>query len=103
MILFSLSCNRESRVDGRQDRLDRFREVLPTEIRNAFDEVMDREDCAAVGLLLENARVVNHSLDSSLDSITNAELIGSFSNEDIVCYFYYYFAYAIETGSVGEP
>ena len=64
---------------------------------------MDREDCADVGFLLEEARTCDISVDAVIDSIVRAELIDTFSNEEIVYFFWYYFAQAIETGSVREP
>ena len=98
-----LSCSRESRIESRQKRLNTFRSVLPLDIRDEFDEIMDRGNCADVGFLLEEARACNISVDTAVDSIVRAEMIDTFSNEEIVYFFWYYFAYAIETGSVREP
>ncbi len=102
-VLTISSCTRESRIESRQKRLNTFRSVLPLDVRNEFDEITNRENCADVGFLLEEARACDISVDASIDSITSAELIDTFSNEDIVYFFWYYFAQAIETGSVREP
>jgi len=109
MLLFLLaismlsSCNTETRASGRQIRLDTFRASLPDNLRMEFDSISTREDCENVGLLLEGARTEFPEVNSTLDSIVNAELIESFSNEEIVYYFWYYFDYALETGSVRGP
>ena len=97
------SCNSESRIESRQKRLNTFRSVLPPDVRNEFDEIMDREDCADIGILLVEARACDISVDAAIDSIVRAEMIDVFSNEEIVYFFWYYFANAIETGSVKEP
>ncbi|MCK4806999.1 MAG: hypothetical protein KAT09_05100 [Candidatus Aegiribacteria sp.] len=102
-ILVVSSCNRETRVEGRQKRLDTFRASLPDNVRMEFDSISAREDCEHVGLLLEEARIEFQEVNSTLDSIVHAELIDTFSNEEIVYYFWYYFDYAIETGSVRGP
>ncbi len=73
------------------------------DVRNEFDEIIDSENCADVGFLLEEARACDISVDAAIDSIVRAELIDTFSNEEIVYFFWYYFAQAIETGSVREP
>ena len=83
--------------------MNTFRSVLPLDIRNEFDEITDRENCDDVGFLLEEARSCNISVDTAIDSIVCAEMIDTFSDEEIVYFFWYYFAYAIETGSVIEP
>ena len=102
MFMFS-SCNTETRACGRQKRLDTFRASLPENVRVEFDAISGREDCEHVGLLLEGARNELQEVNSALDSIVNAELIDTFSNEEIVYYFWYYFDYALETGSVRGP
>ncbi|MEN8209195.1 MAG: hypothetical protein ABFR50_08085 [Candidatus Fermentibacteria bacterium] len=103
MILIALSCNTDARAEGRLQRLDTFRASLPDHVRTEFDAISGREDCEHVGLLLEEARSNFPLLNTALDSIMRAELIDTFSNEEIVYYFWYYFDYAIETGSVGGP
>ncbi len=104
LVIFMVSsCNTETRAEGRQKRLDTFRASLPDNVRTEFDAISGREDCEHVGLLLEGARNEFQEVNSTLDSIVNAELIDTFSNEEIVYYFWYYFDYAIETGSVREP
>ena len=97
------SCTRESRIESRQKRLNTFRSVLPQDIRDEFDEIASRDNCSDVGFLLEEARACNFSLDTAIDSIVRAEMIDIFNNEEIVYFFWYYFAYAIEAGSVREP
>jgi len=98
-----LSCSRETRAEERKARLDTFRASLPDNVRQEFDAISEREGCEYVGLLLEEGRIEFPEVNSSLDSIVNAELINSFSNEEIVYFFWYYFDYAIETGSVRGP
>lgn len=102
IIIFS-SCNQETRSEGRQTRLDTFRASLPNDVMIEFDSISTREDCENVGLLLEEARNENPEVNAAVDSIVHAELIDTFSNEEIVYYFWYYFDYAIETGSVRGP
>ncbi|MBD3278051.1 MAG: hypothetical protein GF388_07115 [Candidatus Aegiribacteria sp.] len=97
------SCQRESRIEGRQRRLDTFRMALPTEVRSSFDSIESRSDCQTTASLLEQARRSDPELDAVLDSIVHAELIDTFTDEEIVYYFWYYFDYAIETGSVRGP
>ncbi len=103
VILMLSSCNTETRACGRQKRLDTFRASLPDHIRTEFDAISGREDCEHVALLLEEARNESQEVSSTLDSILNSEFISTFSNEEIVYYFWYYFDYAIETGSVRGP
>ena len=98
-----LSCGPESRTEGRQHRLDTFRAVLPEDVRTAFDNIDAEEGCEAVGLMLTEARAADLNLNAAVDSIMNVELIREFSDRDIVSFFWYYFAYAIETGTVPEP
>ena len=102
-VLITSSCGHQSRVEGRQERLDTFRSSLPPTVMNQFDAIESKEDCADVGLLLEEARHDFPEVENAIDSIVNAELIDAFSNEEIVYFFWYYFDYAIETGSVSEP
>ena len=97
------SCNTETRAEGRLKRLDTFRASLPDNVRLEFDAIEGSGDCDHVGLLLEEARIEFPEVNSTLDSIVNAELIDTFSNEEIVYYFWYYFDNAIETGSVRGP
>ncbi|NOQ22306.1 MAG: hypothetical protein GQ565_06615 [Candidatus Aegiribacteria sp.] len=103
VILMISSCNSDTRAEGRQRRLDTFRASLPDNVRTEFDVISCREDCEHVGLLLEEARNEFQEVNSTLDSIVQAELIDTFSNEEIVYYFWYYFYHAIETGSVRGP
>jgi hypothetical protein len=101
--LLITSCGRETREEGRLRRLDTFKAALPDDVRLEFDSISDREDCERVGLLLEEARIESPEFNSVMDSIVHAELIDTFSNEEIVYYFWYYFDYAIQTGSVRGP
>ncbi|MCD4775669.1 MAG: hypothetical protein K8S15_06400 [Candidatus Aegiribacteria sp.] len=102
-IIIISSCNQQTRSEGRQIRLDTFRASLPDDVRMEFDAISVSEDCEAVGLLLEEARNENPEVNAAVDSIVHAELIDTFSNEEIVYFFWYYFDYAIETGSVRGP
>jgi len=99
----TLACGPESRTEGRQRRLDTFRSVLPTEVRQSFDAIESEEDCQAVTLDLTNAIAHDRELEMAIDSIMKAELIETFTDEEIIFFFWYYFAYAIETGTVPEP
>ena len=100
--LTAVSCG-TSREDGRRERLESFRRVLPQDILTAFDGIESRTDCDSVGLLLRQFRYDDPELDAAIDSIARAELIDPFSEEDIVYYFWYYFHQAIETGTVRGP
>lgn len=77
--------------------------ALPREVRSSFDSIESRRDCQATAALLEEARLSDPELDAVLDSIVHAELIDTFTDEEVVYYFWYYFDYAIETGSVRGP
>jgi hypothetical protein len=98
-----LSCGPESRTEGRQRRLDTFRAVLPADVREAFDAIESESDCEPVGQMLTEARVTDLALDAAVDSIMDAELITEFSDTEIISFFWFYFAHAIETGTVPEP
>jgi len=102
-IIILLSCTQETRTEGRQRRLNTFRASLPDNVRMEFDAISDSADCNEVGLLLEETREEYPEINAAIDSIVHAELIDTFSNEEIVYYFWYYFEYAIETGSVRGP
>jgi hypothetical protein len=103
MLALTCTCGTESRAEGRQKRLDTFRRTLPSGVRTAFDSIEDEEGCAEVAALLSAARSDDAALDAALDSIMHAELIDTFSDEELVRFFWYYFAHAIETGTVPEP
>jgi hypothetical protein len=98
-----ISCGPESRTEGRQRRLDSFRAVLPEDIRQAFDSIDAEDGCVSVALMLSDARERDPQLNAAIDSIMQAELIETFSDRDIVNFFWFYFAHAIETGTVPEP
>ncbi len=102
-ILLVSSCDRETRAEGRQRRLDTFRACLPDSIRDGFDAISDGDDCNEVGIMLEEARSRSPEFSAALDSIAHAELIDTFTDEEIVYFFWFYFDYAIETGSVRGP
>jgi hypothetical protein len=97
------SCGRETRTEGRQKRLDTFLSSLPDSIRDSFDSISSEEECNEVGAMLREARSRSPELSVRLDSIAHAELIDTFTDEEMVYYFWYYFDYAIETGSVRGP
>ncbi|MGM0628694.1 MAG: hypothetical protein ACQETZ_11090 [Candidatus Fermentibacterota bacterium] len=101
-LVLAIACS-ESRTEGRQRRLDTFRQALPTEVRTAFDSIEAEEDCEAVGELITAARASDPGVDAKLDSIMHAELIDTFTDEELAYFFWYYFAHAIETGTVPEP
>ena len=102
-LIVLLGCGTESRTEGRQKRLDSFRGALPQEILSAFDSIEEEGDCEAVGRLITAARGVDPTLDAALDSIMHAELIDTFTDEELAYFFWFYFAHAIETGTVPEP
>lgn len=93
----------KTREEGRQRRLDTFREILPEEVLFQFDAIESEIDCDRVGALLSDARADDRDLDMRLDSIMHAELIDTFSDEEVIHFFWFYFAYAIEVGAVPEP
>lgn len=103
VLLVSAACGYETRTESRQRRLDTFRTFLPDSIRSAFDSIESEEDCDRVADMITSARDSDPELQARLDSIMHAELIDTFSDRDLVYFFWYYFAYAIETGSVPEP
>ena len=97
------SCARQTREDMRQERLDSFRAVLPAEIRESFDAIGEEADCASVGAALSEARTDDPTLDAAVDSVMHAELIDTFTNEEVIYFFWFYFDNAIETGTVRGP
>ena len=103
VLVLSCSCGRETRTEGRQRRLDTFRGTLPDTVRLAFDGIDSENGCEAVGDMLREAMDRDPALAAAMDSIVHAELIDTFTPEEIVYYFWYYFDYAIETGSVRGP
>lgn len=103
VFLIVFQCCTDSRMERRQQRLNAFREVLPEDILREFDGIEHRSDCQRVGLLLSQAREENTSLDASIDSIMHAELIDCFTDEELVRFFWLYFAYALEENAVPEP
>ncbi|MFO8184623.1 MAG: hypothetical protein R6U39_10705 [Candidatus Aegiribacteria sp.] len=102
-ILALSSCDRETRVESRRQRLDTFRECMPDSLRESFDAISGEDDCSAVAIMMERALADSPAFAAKLDSIVHAELIDTFTAEEIVYFFWYYFDYAIETGSVRGP
>ena len=96
-------CGPESRADGRQRRLDTFRNALPDSVLTAFDAIGSPGDCGAVARMLASARAADSSLEARIDSIMHAELIDTFNDSDVVYFFWYYFADALEKGRIPEP
>ena len=95
-------CGR-SRAEYRQQRLETFLSVLPTDVREAFDRIEDGSDIPAVGAMLHRARQESGEVEAALDSIMAAELIPLFSDTEVVEFFWVYFDHALETGTVPEP
>ncbi len=87
----------------REERLETFRQALPAEIRARFDEIGSEADCSEVGHVLAEARMRDPLLDARLDSIAHAELIDTFSETEMVSYFWTYFDRAVERGTVWGP
>lgn len=102
LVVTLVGCS-NSRSEGRQKRLDTFRQTLPEDIRSAFDSIEAPADCNRLGLLLTEVRGTDPELNAELDSIMHAELIDSFTDTELLWFFWYYFANAIKTGTVSEP
>lgn len=96
-------CGPETRAEGRQRRLDTFRNALPDSVLLAFDAIGSPADCGPVSRLLASARAGDPSLEARIDSIMHAELIDTFNDSDLVYFFWYYFADALEKGRIPEP
>lgn len=92
----------ETREESRQKRLDTFRAILPEEVLQQFNAIDSEADCERIGILLSQARVHDPELDAALDSIMHAELIDTFTDGELVRFFWYYFAYSIRIGAVPE-
>jgi len=92
-----------TREEMRRERLDTFRSVLPGELLAAFDAIEAETGCAAVGQMLSEARAGDPRLDAAVDSIMHAELIDTFSDVEVVTFFWLYFDHALETGTVRGP
>ena len=102
LVVFS-GCGPESRAEGRQRRLDTFRSVLPDSVLAAFDAIESPVDCGPVSRMLASARASDPSVEARIDSIMHAELIDCFDDSDVVYFFWYYFADALEKGRIPEP
>lgn len=102
LLVFLPGCG-NGRAEGRQRRLDTFREALPEDVRSAFDSIRDSVDCERVGGLLAGSRATDPCLDAKIDSIMHAELIDTFTNTDLVHFFWCHFTQAIRTGTVPTP
>jgi len=98
-----VSCSRETREESRQVRLDTFRSVLTSDLQVSFDAITSEEDCEAVGSMLTTAMEEDLTLSMAIDSIKHAELIDTFTEEEVIYFFWYYFDHAIETGTVRGP
>jgi hypothetical protein len=97
------SCGRPSRAEMRQERLDTFRNALPSDVRAAFDTIDGEQGYGDVGRMITAARLSDPLIAASLDSIRHAELIDFFSDSEMVRFFRIYFADAIRDGTVPEP
>lgn len=96
-------CGPESRAEGRRRRLDTFRSALPDSVLAAFDAIDSPGDCGPVSRMLASARASDPSVEARIDSIMHAELIDCFDDSDLVYFFWYYFADALEEGRIPEP
>ena len=76
---------------------------LPEELIREVEEMGDQADCTLVGELLTKARQEEPDLDSAIDSIMHEELIDSFSDAEMIHFFWFYFAYVIDNNAVPEP
>lgn len=97
------SCSRQTREEMRRERLETFRASLPADLLASFDAIASEEDCPPVGEALTRAREADPGLDAVLDSIMHAELIDTFTDTDVVHFFWLYFDHALETGTVRGP
>lgn len=96
------ACGPESRSEGRQRRLDTFRSALPESLLVAFDAIESPGDCGQVSRMLSSVREADPSVEARIDSIMHAELIDCFNDSDVVYFFWYYFADALEKGRIPE-
>lgn len=99
----AFGCGPESRAEGRRRRLDTFRQILPDSVLVEFDAIGSPGDCGSVARMLSSARASDPSLEARIDSVMHAELIDSFNDSDMVYFFWYYFADALEKGRIPEP
>ena len=97
------ACGPGSRAEGRQRRLDTFRNSIPDSVLVAFDGIETPADCGPVSRMLASARASDPSVEARIDSIMHAELIDCFNDSDLVYFFWYYFADALEKGRIPEP
>ena len=102
-VLTLAGCGPESRAEGRQRRLDTFRNSIPDSVLVAFDGIETPADCGPVSRMLASARASDPSVEARIDSIMHAELIDCFDDSDLVYFFWYYFADALEKGRIPEP
>jgi hypothetical protein len=102
-VLAVLSCGADSRAESRRQRLNTFREVLPQDVRQEFDGIRHESQCVQVGTLLTQAREEDADLDASIDSIMHAELIDCFTDDEMVHFFWLYFAFSLEGNAVPDP
>ncbi|MCK5851187.1 MAG: hypothetical protein KAH23_09750, partial [Kiritimatiellae bacterium] len=73
-----------NRSEGRQERLDTFRQTLSEDIRLVFDSIENTTHCDRVGILLTEDHATYPTLDAKLDSIMHAEMIDSFSDNELI-------------------
>lgn len=89
-ILF-IACEK-SEVQILQERLDDFRNILPTELRQKFDAKDYLEVAQGIDSLLE----AEPSFKAKFEDLKHRELIDVFSTQDVVDYYREYFADKLE-------
>jgi hypothetical protein len=89
-ILF-ISCEK-SEIQILQERLDDFRNLLPTELRQKFDSKDYPEVTRGIDSLLQT----EPSFKAKFEDLKHRELIDVFSNQDVVDYYREYFVEKLE-------
>lgn len=89
-ILF-ISCEK-SETQILQERLDDFRNLLPTELRQKFDS----KDYPDVTIGIDSLLQVEPSFKTKFEDLKHKELIDVFSTQDVVDYYREYFVEKLE-------
>ena len=83
LCLSAIMACEKSRVESLQVRLDRFRNILPSEIRQKFDSRDYSSVAAAIDSLVEN----DVEFKESYQALKHDELIDVFSPQEVVDFF----------------
>jgi hypothetical protein len=95
-ILF-ISCEK-SEMQILQERLDDFKNLLPTELRQKFDSKDYPEVTRGIDSLLQ----AEPSFKAKFEDLKHRELIDVFSTQDVVAYYREYFVEKIEKLKKGK-